>query len=121
MQPDLNGQPSITNPIGSFLSDAGRGSGTVPKAYINWIPFDENFKYVSGNFSRMGTAGEVRGHYADASMQNIQVTENGYLYVYISNGSPVAVFFDNLPGLAYQGKDFGGNALLSVRADDGGD
>ncbi|MEJ0105433.1 MAG: hypothetical protein WDO19_24005 [Bacteroidota bacterium] len=76
--------------------DAGRGTGTVPKAYTNWILFDENFKYANGSFSRVGTAGTVKSHYGDASMQNIQVTKNGYLYVYVSNESPVAVFFDNL-------------------------
>jgi hypothetical protein len=26
---------------------------TVPKAYINYIFFDEQFKFVSGNFSRV--------------------------------------------------------------------
>ena len=40
--------------------------------------------------------GVVKSHYGDASMQNIQVTKNGYLYVYVSNESPVPVFFDNL-------------------------
>jgi RHS repeat-associated protein len=93
---DLNGQSGITGPVTSFLSDAGRGTGTVPKAYINWILFDENFKFVSGNFSRVGTANTVKSHYGDASLQNIPVTKNGYLYVYASNESPVAVFFDNL-------------------------
>lgn len=93
---DLNGQTGITTPITSFLNDAGRGTGTVPKAYINWILFDENFKIVTGNFSRVGTAGSVKSHYGDPQMQNIAVTKNGYLYVYVSNESPVAVFFDNL-------------------------
>ncbi|MES1221996.1 MAG: RHS repeat-associated core domain-containing protein, partial [Bacteroidota bacterium] len=93
---DLNGQTGITNPISNFLSDAGRGSGTTPKAYINWILFDENFHKVDGNFSRVGSANAVKDHYGDAVMQNIPVTKNGYLYVYVSNESPVAVFFDNL-------------------------
>lgn len=100
----LNGQPSITNPIGNFLGDVGRGSGTVPKAYVNWILFDENFKYVNGNFSRVGSPGSVKSHYGDASMQNIQVNKNGYLYVYVSNESPVAVFFDNLQVVHTRGR-----------------
>jgi RHS repeat-associated protein len=93
----LNGQTGITTPINSFLGNAGRGTGTVPKAYVNWILLDENFQYVNGNFSRVNpTGGSVKDHYGDASMQNIPVTKNGYLYVYVSNESPVAVFFDNL-------------------------
>ncbi len=51
---------------------------------------------MNGSFSRVGTAGTIKSHYGDASMQNIAVTKNGYLYVYVSNESPVAVFFDNL-------------------------
>ena len=93
---NLNGQSGITGPINSFLTSPGRGAGTAPKAFINWILFDENFKYVSGNYSRVGSAGVVKSHYEDASMQAIPVTKNGYLYLYVSNESPVAVFFDNL-------------------------
>ncbi len=93
---DLNGQSIVTGAIGSFLGDPSRGNGTVPRAYINWILLDENFRYVSGNFSRVGTQNVVKSHYGDASMQNIVASKNGYLYVYVSNESPVAVFFDNL-------------------------
>jgi RHS repeat-associated protein len=93
----LNGISSITGVIGSFLSDGGRGGGgTRPKAYINWILFDENFNYVNGNFSRVDSPGTFKQHGNDASMRNIAVTKNGYLYVYCSNESPVAVYFDNL-------------------------
>ncbi len=92
----LNGDPNVTSPLNGFLNDPNRESGTVPKAYINWILFDENFKQVSGGFSRVGSAGVVKDHYGDPSMQNIAVTKNGYIYVYVSNESPVAVFFDNL-------------------------
>ncbi|MBO9573055.1 MAG: hypothetical protein J7497_12755, partial [Chitinophagaceae bacterium] len=92
----LNGVSAITSAVNTYLGDAGRGSGTVPKAYINWIQFDENFRFVSGNFSRVGTANTVKNHYTDAAMQNINIVKNGYIYVYVSNESPVSVFFDNL-------------------------
>jgi RHS repeat-associated protein len=92
----LNGQAGITSLLSPYLADPGRGAGTVPKAYVNWILFDENFKFVSGNFSRVGPSGAIKSHYGDASMQNIPVTKNGYLYVYVSNESTVAVYFDNL-------------------------
>jgi RHS repeat-associated protein len=93
---DVNNSSSLTGLISSFLSDPARGEGTVPKAYINWILFDESFKYVSGNFSRVGSNSVVKDHYGDAQLQNIPVIKNGYLYVYVSNESPVNVFFDNL-------------------------
>jgi RHS repeat-associated protein len=100
----LNGIPGITSLISPYLSDAARGTSTVPKAYINYILFDENFKFVSGSFSRVGTAGAVKSHYGDLNMQNIPVAKNGYLYVYVSNESPVQVFFDNLQVVHTRGR-----------------
>jgi RHS repeat-associated protein len=93
---DLNNVPLINSGINSYLTNAGRGSGTIPKAYINWVLLDDNFRYITGNFSRVGAAGTVKDHYSDAALQNILISRNGYLYVYVSNESPVDVFFDNL-------------------------
>lgn len=104
---DLTGQSAITNAIATFSTAPGRndnGTSTTPQAYINWILFDNNFKYVSGNFSRVGAANIVKDHYTvDDALQNIQVTKNGYLYVYVENESPVNVFFDNLQVLHTHG------------------
>ena len=92
----LNSIPTVSSAVNGFLSDPNRGTGTTPKAYINYILFDEQFNYVGGNFSRVGTANTVKSHYGDASMQNIPVVKNGYIYIYVSNESPVNVYFDNL-------------------------
>jgi len=46
----------------------------------------------------------VKNHYDDASMQDITVPRNGYLYVYVSNESPVNVFFDNLQVIHTRGQ-----------------
>lgn len=93
----LNGVPSIANAVDNFLTQPSRGAGTQPKAYINWILLDENFHFVKGSFSRVGNANSVKSHYeADASLRNIEITQNGYLYVFVSNESPVRVYFDNL-------------------------
>lgn len=96
---ELNGLSVITSAIGTFLGDPNRNNGgtsTSPKAYVNYILLDENFRYVAGNFSRVGTNSTLKQHHDDAALQNISVTRNGYLYVYVSNQSPVNVFFDNL-------------------------
>lgn len=77
-----------------FLTDPNRGSGTVPKAYINWVLFDEQFNYITGGFSRVDALNPFKNHHDD--LTNIPMTKSGYLYVYASNESPVAVFFDNL-------------------------
>ena len=79
-----------------FRGNDGTSSST-PKAYINFIFFDEQFKYAGGNFSRVGSSGTVKNHwFTDAQLQNIVVPKNGYLYVYVSNESNANVFFDNL-------------------------
>jgi RHS repeat-associated protein len=86
-----------TGPAGipaSFIRGANGESGSVPKAYINYIFFDEHFQYVAGSFSRVGSSDQVKDHYSE--LQNIQVPKNGYIYVYVSNESNADVFFDNL-------------------------
>jgi RHS repeat-associated protein len=96
---ELNGVSVIANAIGSFLSNPDRSNGgttQTPRAYVNYVLLDDNFRFVSGGFSRVGAANSVKNHHDDASMQNISVERNGYLYVYVSNESPVNVYFDNL-------------------------
>ena len=92
----LNTANSGLVPSSFFRGNNGETGGTVPKAYINYLLFDEQFKCVGGNFSRVGSSGTVKNHYNDASMQNIPVTKNGYIFVYVSNESNLKVYFDNL-------------------------
>lgn len=84
-------------PATFFRGANNESATTTPKAYINYILLDEQFKYVAGNFSRVGSSGTVKNHWqTDAQLQNIDVTKNGYIFVYVSNESNLPVFFDNL-------------------------
>jgi RHS repeat-associated protein len=88
-----------TNQIpGTFFRGANGETTTIPKAYINYIFFDDQFKYAGGNFSRVGASGTVKDHwYTDVTqLQNITVPKNGYIFVYVSNESNVPVYFDNI-------------------------
>jgi len=69
-----------------------------PRAFINYILFDDQFNYITAYASPVNTVGgTVKNHWdADPQLQNIAITKNGYIYVYCSNESPVNVFFDNL-------------------------
>ena len=70
---------------------------TVPKAYINYMFFDEQFRFVNGGSSRVGNSGVLKRHwYEDGGLQNIAVPKNGYIFVYVSNESNLNVFFDNV-------------------------
>lgn len=96
---DLGAEQAITDAVSDYLANSDRNSGgnnQTPKAYINYILFDESFKKVGGGFSRVGAANVVKNHFGDAVLQNIPVIKNGYIYIYCSNESPVKVFFDNL-------------------------
>ncbi len=67
---------------------------TNPRAFINVLFFDEQFKSYDYRVSMAGSANAVKDHYSD--LQNIAAEKNGYVYIYCSNESPVDVFFDNL-------------------------
>ena len=65
-----------------------------PKAFLNWVLLDEQFKIVttSTGFEPVGSDGEFKTFVKTG----LPISQNGYLYVYTSNESPVDVFFDNL-------------------------
>jgi RHS repeat-associated protein len=95
---ELNNSGTMNGPAGTFYnSHNGADSTTKPKAFLNWILLDEQFKIVSSNsgFEQVGDndPGSVTPH----TRSNLPIDKNGYLYVYVSNETPnIDVFFDNL-------------------------
>jgi len=98
--PSATYSPLITAALDSFLQYNQPYNNTRPKAYLNWVVVDEEFKKVSSP----NHAGAVQVPLITGSMQaqamigpaNMVVRRNGYLYVYLSNESNQNVDFDNL-------------------------
>jgi len=83
--------------MSALIGNQPAQSGSQPKAAINWIFFDEQFKYVTGSFDMVADAGSSStGTYKEHSIIGLPVTKNGYIYVWASNESKYNVFFDNL-------------------------
>jgi RHS repeat-associated protein len=83
--------------VNNFLSDQNTQSSsnqTRPKAFVNVLFFDEQFKLAGYKLSMVGNNKELKSHLAE--LQNIAVPKNGYVYIYCSNESPVPVYFDNI-------------------------
>ncbi|MBK7883705.1 MAG: hypothetical protein IPJ81_07815 [Chitinophagaceae bacterium] len=78
----------------SFLNNQP-AQGVKPKAYLNWVLFDEQFNFVqSSSGSELVGADNV---FTSHIKSNLPVNKNGYLYIYVSNATPnIDVFFDNL-------------------------
>ena len=81
--------------VNDFLNNQPAPGSVNPKAYLNWVLLDEQFKFVES-----GSGAEQVGddqEFKTFTKTNLPVTKNGYLYVYVSNETPnIDVFFDNL-------------------------
>jgi RHS repeat-associated protein len=88
----------ITNSLGSnapLTNFFGSQSSTsAPKAYLNYIFFDEQFNFVpeASGFQRVTQAGNGA---APLVLTEAKAVKNGYVYVYLSNESSEPVYFDN--------------------------
>ena len=97
-----------TNALTNWLNGSQHTTSTnTPKASINWIFFDEQFKPVTtGSLSGCSMVNDAatnndktKTHY-----NSVNITKSGYLYVYVSNESNIDVFFDNLQVIHTRGK-----------------
>lgn len=95
----ISGLPGFPTNVTNLLNNQPPQNSNRPRASINWIILDEQFKYVSGGFDMVGTASSDPLHpetFKEHSIQGISIPKNGYIYVYCSNESQYPVFFDNL-------------------------
>ena len=95
---DINS--GVTSVIGDFLTNTQTYDNSRPKAFMNWMVVDEEFKKVNST-NHMGAVQVpiITGGAAKVQLigpTNMVVRRNGWLYVYLSNESNQNVYFDDL-------------------------
>src|SRR5690606_15595724 len=58
----------------------------IPDAHLNWVLFNDQFKYVDGGVDAVGSSGAIKNH-SKFLNQPVVVPKNGYLYIFVSNRS----------------------------------
>jgi RHS repeat-associated protein len=71
------------------------GTSDRPKAYLNFVLFDDDFKLVEDN-SGVRQVQESPDELQELGVEKMAVEETGFLYVYTSNEGQQDVFFDNV-------------------------
>jgi RHS repeat-associated protein len=90
---------NILQPGMQSLLNAQNPASGAPKAYLNWILFDEErFTAVSSGFVAVPqiTGGQQKVLIQANGGNDIDIPRNGYLYVYVSNESRGNVYFDDI-------------------------
>lgn len=87
---------NLFNSNAAYFYVGSGGNGSLPRAYLNYILFDQDFNYITAGFDQVSsTAGST---HEKLSFGTLNITEGGYLYVFVSNESNANfdVFFDDL-------------------------
>jgi RHS repeat-associated protein len=78
----------------SFLN-TNSGNSSLAKAAVNYALFDEQMRFVGGDYDPVPSGGGYKNHQKFFNSP-VNITRSGYLYIYVSNESNLNVFFDNL-------------------------
>jgi RHS repeat-associated protein len=97
---DITGISANTNSLNTLMG--GDPGANTANAHLCYILFDDQFKYVTGGTDAVVAGGGYKSH--DQFVNNpVNVTKNGYLYIFVSNRSNLDVYFDNLAVTHYKG------------------
>jgi RHS repeat-associated protein len=90
------------NNYGSLIAGAfdHADDETAPKAFVNILFFDRNYKFIDAAYDQIGINDKQTGATKIAHghlLAELQITEPGYVYVFLSNENPTQadVYFDD--------------------------
>jgi RHS repeat-associated protein len=83
------GLPS--SPLAIFLSNNTPSIPTTPRAYLNYLFFDEQFNFVAQG---SGAKPVTSANDAQLIASGLKAPKNGYVFVFLSNESDLPVYFD---------------------------
>jgi RHS repeat-associated protein len=93
----LTGSTVTPGELGNWFTNNEPVPTTYPKAYINYILFDEQFRPVTtGGGSGFIPVNTTADQISPLVVTNVSIPKGGFLYVYCSNESNMDVYFDNL-------------------------
>ncbi|HEY0612751.1 MAG TPA: colicin E3/pyocin S6 family cytotoxin, partial [Chitinophaga sp.] len=82
--------------------DPDQGQQNRPKAYLNFVLFDDQFNLVEDN-SGVRQAKETPDRLQTLAVDKMPITKSGFMYVYTSNETEQDVFFDNVTVTTFSG------------------
>ncbi len=92
---------NLNSNAGTFLASAiNTGSSSVPKAYLNYVFFDQDFNLVMSESGYVAVDAGAEGVFDILEANGLIMEQAGYLYVYLSNEGHTTdggnVYFDVL-------------------------
>jgi RHS repeat-associated protein len=90
-------------PYFTGLLDKQEETGSVPKAYLNYLLVDSDFQFVDGGYVRLSEQAREYGQNGvhERLAAEMIITQPGYVYIYLSNdnvalgGPMIEVYFDD--------------------------
>jgi hypothetical protein len=80
----IQAQAGFPAAVSGLIGNQPNQTTELPKAAINWIILDEQFKYVGGSFNMAdAVSGTVKNHGIN-NVGTISIPKNGYIFVYWS-------------------------------------